>query len=224
MKQWWQRWSERLDAMALRERAIVFFAAGLVVVFLFYSVLGSPTTDRQRLVARQLAQKQMDTRAVQEQVQKLLGLRVQDPDAGTRARIEALKKRVAEIDARLADKQRELVPPERIPGLLEEMLRRERKLELVDLHSLPVVSLFGEKDASPEAAAAARAGLQVYRHGVEVTVRGSYFELQRYLSDLEQLPLRMFWKEVDLAATDYPMITMKLTVYTLSLERAWLVV
>ena len=46
----------------------------------------------------------------------------------------------------------------------------------------------------------------------------------RYLSALERFPLRMFWKEVDLAATDYPKITMKLTVYTLSLERAWLVV
>jgi MSHA biogenesis protein MshJ len=104
------------------------------------------------------------------------------------------------------------------------MLRRERNLDLVDLRSLPAVALFGEKDDSPEAVAAARAGLQVYRHGVEVTVRGTYFDLVRYLNDLERMPLRMYWKEIDVAATDYPAITMKLTVYTLSLERAWLVV
>lgn len=222
--QWWQRWSERIDAMALRERAIVFVAAALVMLFLFFSLFGNPVTDRQRQIARQLAQKQADTRALQGEVQNLLGSRTQDPDAPKRERLEALKKRIAEVDARLAAKQRELVPPEQIPALLEEMLRRERKLDLVDLRSLPTVALFSEKEGSGEAAAAARAGLQVYRHGVEVTVRGGYFDLMRYLSALERFPLRMFWKDVDLAATDYPMITMKLTVYTLSLERAWLVV
>jgi MSHA biogenesis protein MshJ len=226
MKQWWQKWSDRLDAMSLRERAIVFFAAALVVVFIFQSLLGGPTTDRQRQIARQLAQKHADTRALQDEVQKLLGARTQDPDAGRRAQIEALKKQIADVNARLADKQRELVPADRIPGLLEEILRRDRKLELVDLHSIPAVPLFGESDKAGEvaAAAAARAGLQVYRHGVEVTVRGNYFDLMHYLDNLEKLPLRMFWREVDVATTNYPTITMKLTVYTLSLERAWLVV
>lgn len=224
MKQWWQRWSERIDAMVLRERAIVFGAAALSTLFLFFSLLGNPVTDRERQIARQLAQKQVDTRALQEQAQKLLGARSDDPDAARRARIDDLKRRIAQVDARLADKQRELVPAERIPGMLEEMLRRERKLELVDLRSLPAVALFGEKDGTGEPTTAARAGLQVYRHGVELTVRGGYFELLRYLSALEQLPLRMFWKDVDLTTGEYPTITMKLTVYTLSLERAWVVV
>jgi MSHA biogenesis protein MshJ len=224
VKQTWQRWCERIDAMVLRERAIVFVAAALVVVFLFFALLGNPVTDRERQIARQLAHKQVDTRAIQEQVQKLLGARGDDPDAARWARIDDLKRRIAQVDARLAEKQRELVPAERIPVLLEEMLRRERKLELVDLRSLPAVALFGEKDGTGEATTAARAGLQVYRHGVELTVRGTYFDLLRYLRALERLPLRMFWKDVDLTTAEYPTITMKLTVYTLSLERAWVVV
>jgi|SRR4051812_14209008 len=224
MKQWWQRWSERIDAMALRERAIVFVAAALVSLFVFFALLGNPVTDRERQIARQLAQKQVDTRAIQEQVQKLLGSRGDDADASRRARIDELKRRIAQVEVRLAEKQRELVPAERIPALLEEMLRRERQLELVGLRSLPTVALFGEKDATDQAAMAGRAGLQVYRHGVELTVRGSYFDLLRYLSALEHLPLRMFWKDADVTTADYPTITMKLTVYTLSLERAWVVV
>ena len=222
MKQWWHKWSERIDAMVLRERAIVFFAAALVLLFLFNAALSGPVTDRQRQVARQLAQKQLDTRQIQEQVQLLLGQRAQDPDAERRAHIEQLKQRIAEIDARLAEKQHELVAPDRVPGLLEEMLRRERKLELVDLRSLPQAPLF-ESQAEPAGSTAVSA-LQVYRHGVELTVRGNYFDLVRYLGDLEQLPLRMFWREVDISADAYPIITMKLSVYTLSLERTWVVV
>jgi MSHA biogenesis protein MshJ len=222
MKQWWHKWSERIDAMVLRERAIVFFAAALVLLFLFNAALSGPVTDRQRQVARQLAQKQLDTRQIQEQVQLLLGQRAQDPDAERRAHIEQLKQRIVEIDARLAEKQHELVAPDRVPGLLEEMLRRERKLELVDLRSLPPAPLF-ESQAQPASGTAVSA-LQVYRHGVELTVRGNYFDLVRYLGDLEQLPLRMFWREVDISGDAYPIITMKLSVYTLSLERTWVVV
>lgn len=224
MKQWWHKWSERIDAMVLRERAVVFFAAALVLLFLFNAVLSGPVTDRQRQVARQLAQKQLDTRQIQEQVQLLLGKRAQDPDAERRTHIEQLKQRVAEIDARLAEKQHELVAPDRVPGLLEEMLRRERKLELVDLRSLPPAPLFKNQAQPTGAGGTAVAALQVYRHGVELTVRGNYFDLVRYLGDLEQLPLRMFWREVDISGDAYPIITMKLSVYTLSLERTWVIV
>ena len=224
MRQWWHKWSERIDAMVLRERAIVFFAAALVLLFLFNAALSGPVTDRQRQVARQLAQKQLDTRQIQEQVQLLLGKRTQDPDAERRAQIEQLKQRVARIDARLAQKQHELVAPERVPGLLEEMLRRERKLELVDLRSLPPAPLFDNQAQPAGTGGTAVSALQVYRHGVELTVRGSYFDLVRYLGDLEQLPLRMFWREIDISGDTYPIITMKLSVYTLSLERTWVVV
>jgi len=227
MKAWWNKWAERIDAMVLRERVVVFFAAGAVLVFLFQAILSGPVTTRQREVARQLAQKLVDTRLIQEQAQAVLRSRAEDPDAASRQQVEDLRKRVAELDARLAQKQSELLPPDQIPGLLEEMLRRERKLELVDLQSLPPVALF-EKQAETGNAIAAAAGaaptIQVYRHGVELTVRGSYFDLVHYLDDLEQLPLRMFWREVDIAADEYPIVTMKLSVYTLSLDRHWVVV
>lgn len=224
MKQLWHKWSERIDAMMLRERAIVFFAAALVLLFLFDAMLSGPVTDRQRKVARQLAQKQMDTRRIQEQVQLLIGRHRQDPNAEQRAQIEELKQRLAEIDVQLAEKQHELVAPDRVPGLLEEMLRRERGLQLVDLRSLPPEPLFENQAGSTSADGTAVATLQAYRHGVELTVRGGYFDLVRYLDDLEQLPLRMFWRQIDIDGEAYPRITMKLSVYTLSLERTWVVV
>lgn len=226
MRQWWLKWSVRIDAMVLRERAIVFFAAAMVLLFVFQTLMSGPVTARQREVARELAQKQLDTRKIQEQVQLLISSSRQDPDAEQRQRIEALKTRIAEIDARLAEKQRELVAPEHVPALLEEMLRRERKLDLVNLQSLPPAPLFdGVADANSKRGAGTKVQtLAVYRHGVEITVRGNYFDLVRYLDALEQLPLRMFWREVDIAGDDYPVITMKLSVYTLSLERTWVVV
>ncbi|HLU76423.1 MAG TPA: hypothetical protein VKZ48_00810 [Burkholderiales bacterium] len=225
MKQWWLKWSERIDAMVLRERAIVFFAAAMVMIFLFNTLLSGPVTKRQREVARQLAQQQLDTRKLQDQIQILVAQSTRDPDVERRKQIDDLKQRIAELDTRLAEKQRELVAPDHVPALLEEMLRRERRLELVGLQSLPPAPLFDASAHAGDRQDGTRvSALQVYRHGVELTVRGSYFDLLRYLDELERLPLRLYWGEVEIAGDEYPQISMKLSVYTLSLERTWVVV
>ena len=53
---------------------------------------------------------------------------------------------------------------------------------------------------------------------------GSYLDLLAYLKDLEKLPNQMYWGKLDLTVAAYPQVTLKLSVYTLSLDPAWLVV
>ena len=60
-------------------------------------------------------------------------------------------------------------------------------------------------------------------HGVEVVVEGRYLDLVAYLERLERQPWDLFWGSTQLYA-DYPRSRLKLTLYTLSLERAWLIV
>ena len=53
---------------------------------------------------------------------------------------------------------------------------------------------------------------------------GTYLDLLAYLKDLEKLPSQMYWGKLDLNVAAHPQVTMKLSVYTLSLDLAWLVV
>jgi MSHA biogenesis protein MshJ len=62
----------------------------------------------------------------------------------------------------------------------------------------------------------------VYRHGIEITVTGAYLDLLGYLADLERLPTQLYWSSLEIDASRYPRHTMRLVVYTLSLDRAWL--
>ena len=55
-------------------------------------------------------------------------------------------------------------------------------------------------------------------------MRGSYLDLLAYLKQIESLPVRMFWDKLSLSVTTYPMVTMRLVVYTISLEKVWLTV
>jgi MSHA biogenesis protein MshJ len=64
----------------------------------------------------------------------------------------------------------------------------------------------------------------VYKHGIELTVEGAYLDLLRYQERLEKLPWHMFFARTSVDSSDYPKVRMTITLYTLSLEEAWLVV
>jgi MSHA biogenesis protein MshJ len=62
----------------------------------------------------------------------------------------------------------------------------------------------------------------LYRHGVQVTVRGSYLDMIDYMASLERLPTQLFWGEARFEVEDYPRAHVTLTLYTLSLDSKWL--
>jgi len=59
------------------------------------------------------------------------------------------------------------------------------------------------------------------RHGFELTVGGNYADLYSYLRYLERMP-RIYWGMADYNVREYPNAVLKLTVYTLSLDRIWI--
>jgi MSHA biogenesis protein MshJ len=124
------------------------------------------------------------------------------------------------------------VPAQRVPALLREMLARDKALQLQSLRTLPAEALL----ADPQADAAAKPATEpatpgvrrdtadrgVYKHGVEITVRGSYSALHAYLARLERSPLAMYWWRAQLAADERAALTLTITIYTLSLDKGWL--
>jgi MSHA biogenesis protein MshJ len=64
----------------------------------------------------------------------------------------------------------------------------------------------------------------IFRHGLEIRVAGSYADLLAYVAELERSPQRLLWGGINLAVIVYPRSELTLTVYTLSRERDWLAV
>jgi len=231
VKHLWQRYVEKVDGVSLRERVMIFAAAAVVLVALLDAVLIEPEFARQKRLAREVAQRQGEIKAMQEQLQKLALARQASPEQANQRQLETLRQRVAAVESRLAEEQRKFAPPEQVGALLDQMLSRNRRLQLVDMRTLPVANLAAgpgaaaEKPAAPAAKPAApSAGSQIYRHGVEITVSGSYLDLLAYLQDLEKLPSQLYWGKIELSVAAHPQVVLKLSVYTLSLDLSWLVV
>lgn len=224
MKDQWRKLAARFDALAQRERIVVFVGALLGLVLLFYVLALDPLAARKKRLTLELA----DARQRLATMQKLLVPQpvVSDPDAAKRAQRDSLRKQLAEIDKSMGRLQRGLVPPERTARLLEDMLARSRGLQLVSVRTLPVQRYAPGAGPAAEGKVAAPVPSDrvLYQHGFEIALQGSYADLQDYLTRLEQLPWRMFWGRISVSTEQYPTLTVTLTVQTLSLSKAWLIV
>jgi MSHA biogenesis protein MshJ len=216
MNEFFRAYADRVDALTLRSRILVFLLVALVTILIANALFIEPLRAKQRRLSTELAQQQKEMAVLQAELQRLAKATAVDPDAANRARLPALREDLRVLNARILEEQRRFTPPERMQRVLEELLEKNRGLTLVDLRTLPVVPIAGQR------AAGGSAGM--YRHGIELTVRGTYGELYQYLRALENLPHQLYWARAEVAVAAHPVLTLKLTVHTLSLDRAWLVV
>ena len=220
MKALWAKYAAKIEALSARERMMVMAAAVLVAIAVVYFAAVDSVQRRQRTLLAQITSQKEEIAALDKGPVQTI-----DPDAANRARIDALKDQLRQADEALAAMQRELVPAERMNAVLQEMLVRDSQLALVSLRTLPAEPLVPAPDAAKGAdpqklPAAGKA--HVYKHGVEITIQGNYTSLHDYLARLERAPWRMYWWRARLNADDEARLTLAVTVYTLSLDRAWL--
>lgn len=223
MKDLWERSARRFDALSLRERVAVFAALMVAVLALAYTLMLEPELVKQRRMTSAMLQKQSEMKAFEAQVTKLVGSRARDPDRAERERLAQLRKALAELDGSIAATERRFTAPSQMRAVMEGLLGRSRGVSLVELKTLATTTI--ATPAKPAAKPAAKPPANerlIYRHGVELAVTGSYLDLLAYVRDLERLPTQLYWGGLELDAAAYPKVSMKLTVYTLSLDRAWL--
>jgi len=223
----WQRYAGRFDALSLRERVMVFAAVMVAVVALAYTLAIEPQLVRQKRIGAAMLQKQSEMKAFEAQVAKLIGGGELDAGRSGRERMARLRAEVNALDARVADEERKFTAPSQVRAVVEGLLARNRGVALVEMKTLAVDTLAagakpGALPAKAVPAKPAPGERLIYRHGLEVTVSGSYLELLAYARDLEKLPKQLYWGALELDAASYPKVSMKLTVYTLSLDPTWL--
>ena len=214
-----QRYADRLDAMSLRERVLIFLAVAVVIVAIADSALFEPISRRQKVNSQRIHQQEDEIRTMQGQVQAYAQGRTGDNAGTKRERLEKRKVELAALDRELGAKRSELVPPERMAKMLYEIVKRNPDIELVSLRSLPATGL-----TQSLTAIVGSGGLALYRHGIEITVSGSYLKMLTYVNQLERLPAKIMWGNMELQAAAYPVATLKITLYTLSPEKTWLLI
>jgi len=240
ISQRWQRLSTRIEGMAQRERMLSFAAAAALLLFGAQMAVLGPLARKQDQLRAASAQQVSRVAAINDDIARLVAANAQDPNEAMRLKLNAVRADTLRLSDQMRTMEKGLVPAERIAPLLESILRANGRLQLVSLRTLPVDTVDGASpDANPGAAtikpaaqpdAAAPAGVAsatapgavLYRHGVELTVRGNYLDMVDAMGALESLPTQLFWGRAQLDVEDYPNARLTLTLYTLSLDPKWM--
>jgi len=219
MKSAFQNYAARFDALNPRERLLVFLAALAAIGFALHALLIEPALREAAQLRDQLGQQEKVLSSVRSANEALAAAR-SDPDSTTRARIEQAKKEMAHLTERMGGLAQGLVPPDRMPALLQGLLGSESRLVLVELKTIePSPLTETPKPPSTEAAAVPDG---IFKHGIEMTAQGSYSDLHAYVSMLEKSPFQMYWSGAALDASAYPRIRLTLRFYTVSTDRTWM--
>lgn len=234
MKQRWKQFALRIDALSLRERAMIFAAVVAVVIYIVNSLVLDRFMSEDKRLSKQLAQDRSAISTMRAEIRRRAAEHPVDPDAENKAILQKLQEQVAQADERMRNMQNGLVSPDKMASLLEGLLNRNPKLHLVSFKTLPVASLndaFASKPddkgnsaaAVNDAAVRQNAGAEaLYKHGVEIAVQGTYFDIMQYMTQLEGMPWQLVWGKAKLHVDEYPKATLTLELYTLSMEKKWL--
>lgn len=223
LRQHWTRLNERYLTLSQRERMLVALAVVLGPLLIGHSLFLDPMRARVKGLENGVAAQSASAAQLQAEVINLQQQLKIDPDAGRKAELAALIGERDKLDEQLRQFGTVLVRPEEMNGLLERLLVRNAGLRLVSLKTLAPQSVLQPGDAAKEGdGKPVERSFDLYRHGVEIRLEGSYGQLQSYLAQLEKLQQRLLWGQLRYRVVDYPKAELTLTVYTLSPDKTWL--
>lgn len=209
---------ERIDALTLRERLFVFAAVLMVASALWESLFYGPLNSRTEATRATIAASAQRLAQLEEAIAvAAAGL---DGGAGNSLqRLQSLREAVEAREEELRIFTSDLVDPAQMRLVVEDLIERQRGLELIRTSNVGARPLLPAADGADTASAPEP---NLYRHGLLIELEGSYLDLLEYLEAVERLPWRIFWGRLELATLEHPKLRIRLELNTLSLEPEWI--
>lgn len=212
----YEQLQSKFVALTQRERILTIVAVLALILMGGYVLFVEPSLvewDKRK------AEVQRQTSEVIRLDAQLAGLNLalqEDPDAPIKARLENLKRQISQADRSLALQTEDLVPAHQMPTLLENVFAQFDRLQLNEMRSIaPTAMLVLDEENS-------QTDVNLYQHGVQLTLQGTYFDIQQYLQRVEGLPYQFYWKKFAYNVEEYPSAEVQIEIYTLSTSRAFI--
>jgi MSHA biogenesis protein MshJ len=217
LEQEYKKLSIKFLKSSLREQVLILLCGLAVVILIMYTFLLEPILEYSGKLQQNSISTEKEVSILVGQVTELTNKLKTNPNDPVLKRIALLKRQIQNITNQLKTQTDNLVPANEMAGMLENVLAGSKGLKLIELQSIAPISIsLGQPEESEEPIEG------LYRHGVTLVFEGSYFDIQRYLEKLESLPWQFYWKKFDYLVGEYPTASVKLEIYTLSTNKAFI--
>jgi len=207
------------ESRPLRERAMLLVCLLVVLFFIWDTLVMSQLDLRKKNLQSQAKQLRSEISQLEARQQIAEGRKGFDPDRENRLKLEALQAQLTNNRQQLESNIDSLISPQDMAQLLEDLLQRQGKLIL---HKLENQSAEAMQLGRIAAETDTELGPVLYRHRLELEFSGDYLATLAYLKKLEQLPRKLVWEDLEIETQTYPRAYVRLSVYTLSLDRGWI--
>jgi len=196
----------RIDALQLRERALLLLA-GIAIVFVLVDTFGLQSTYLQQQQSRQEIEDREQQLATLSARSQLLSNPQGNVSLQEHTRLQA---EIAELEERLQGQLGVLLQPEQATRVLEQVLGPDQELKLTRVDA---VGRQLNTTAQNDNGDTSEAGIG--RYELRLQLEGSYLATLRYLRALEALPWKFFWEELNFEVVEHPVAQVTLDIYTL---------
>jgi MSHA biogenesis protein MshJ len=129
-------------------------------------------------------------------------------------KLAQMKLALEQVEEDLRLKTIELIDPEKMFQLMTQLVYKDSRLKLLSLKRREVKPAIALSDEQADESS-------IYRHVLEVKFSGRYPDILKYMQTLEGLDWKLIWDEVDIVSDEYPKITVKVVISTLSTRKEW---
>jgi MSHA biogenesis protein MshJ len=211
MKQWqqWLAWQEKFSKLPEARRRLWLLLGVGIVVYLGYWLAILPTQNQIQAQAKQQRQQQQQLQQLDRELVELQARLKGDPRGILRDELQQLYARMDTLEQKL-NAEANYVSAADNRALLKALMNAAVDIDVKAAQALPAELVYQD----PEDANAA-----IYKHRLQLSISGGYFQMRDYLHRLEQLEWSFYWQRLDYRVHETQKAEVVLEIYTLSLER-----
>lgn len=201
--------------LSKRDRTSLGIIVFVVVLMIWFRGFYVPLSRDLATVKADLEKSDTSVVVAQAKMNALQKSMEKDPDLKNKEKLAQYIKEGKRLDVRLAKTTTQIITPQEMVKLLEQMLKSQSGLKFISLKNKPATPEFTEAGKSDQAGKGEDSVSSIYRHSVVLKVEGSYHSALAYMQKLEKLPWRFYWQGVEIETKKYPNSIITLEVYTL---------
>ena len=216
-----KQYEKRFNAQTIRERSLIAVTLLVGSCFLWWNYHAEPKMTK--IEAKQEENKRIDrevksTRKIVREIRERIAAGVHQEKE---SQLAQLQQELESVEQSLRLKTVELIDPEQMFALMNELVYRDSKLKLLSLKRREVKPAIPPEEGETEDGESASDDPGIYRHVLEIEFAGTYLDILRYVQALEELDWKLLWDEIEIASEEYPRMTVKVVMSTLSTRKEW---
>lgn len=228
----WQEYSDKFQDISSREQYLILFTGLIAIIFVAFSFFIDANLIQTKEINDKSKRVVAENKSTESSIAIFEEALLDDPNKTLKKQISAYEAKVKEVDERLLLLTSELIDPIQMRFALLDMLKVQKGVSLVSFELLGAKPLMGKngdladetKESKSKVASAdadkenseLEANVNLYQHGIRLKLTGKYFQLRDYLTQLEAMPWKFFWKDFRYQIQEYPLGELEIEMYSLS--------